>query len=174
MVGRLPDARAAGRLGFARVGDAIALAGWDAAPSLAASELAKLRGEALPDGLPGVDVAQVAGTLAAIRAAVRAGALSSCHDVAEGGLLVAVAECCLAGDVGATVAVPDAAEARLFGERPGGFLISGPPAALEALGGELLGEVGGDALELVAGAERWSWGLAALREAHGALARLFP
>ena len=32
MVGRLPDARRAGRLGFAREGDAIALAGWDAAP----------------------------------------------------------------------------------------------------------------------------------------------
>ena len=30
MVGRLPDARRAGRLGFAREGDAIALAGWDA------------------------------------------------------------------------------------------------------------------------------------------------
>ena len=52
MVGRLPDARRAGRLGFAREGDAIALVG-PFAPSLAASELAKLRGEALPDGLAG-------------------------------------------------------------------------------------------------------------------------
>ena len=56
MVGRLPDAARAGRLGFARAGDAIALAGWDAAPSLAASELAKLWGEPLPDGLPAVDL----------------------------------------------------------------------------------------------------------------------
>ncbi len=57
MVGRLPDARRAGRLGFAREGDAIALAGWDAAPSLAGGELAKLWGEPLPDGLPAVDLA---------------------------------------------------------------------------------------------------------------------
>ena len=55
MVGRLPDARRAGRLGFAEEGDAIALVG-PFAPSLAASELAKLRGEPLPDGLPEFDL----------------------------------------------------------------------------------------------------------------------
>ena len=52
MVGRLPDALRAGRLGFQRAGEEIALVGpFD--PSLAASELEKLRGEPLPDGLPG-------------------------------------------------------------------------------------------------------------------------
>src|SRR5512132_1488560 len=80
MVGRLPDARHAGRLGFARAGDAIALAGWDAAPSLAASELAKLWGEPLPDGLPAVDLTRARAVLEAVRDAVRAGTLSSCHD----------------------------------------------------------------------------------------------
>ncbi|MEA2335048.1 MAG: phosphoribosylformylglycinamidine synthase subunit PurL, partial [Solirubrobacteraceae bacterium] len=50
MVGRLPDARLAGRLGFRHAGEEIALVG-PFAPSLGASELAKLRGEALPDGL---------------------------------------------------------------------------------------------------------------------------
>ena len=76
MVGVLPDAARAGRLGFAREGDAIALVGWDGAPTLAAGELAKLRGEALPDGLPAIDIAQVVATLDAIREAVRAGELS--------------------------------------------------------------------------------------------------
>ena len=58
MVGRMPEAARAGRLGFAVEGDAIAFAG-PFQPSLPGSELAKLRGEPLPDGLPEVDVAAV-------------------------------------------------------------------------------------------------------------------
>ena len=101
MVGRLPDATRAGRLGFMRAGDAIALVGWNEdAPALAASELAKLRGEPLPDGLPAIDLDAVLATQAAVRDAVRSGALASAHDIAEGGLAVALAECCLAGRAG--------------------------------------------------------------------------
>jgi phosphoribosylformylglycinamidine synthase subunit PurL len=180
MVGRLPDARRAGRLGFAREGDAIALAGWDAAPSLAASELAKLWGEPLPDGLPAVDLGRARDVLEAVREAVRAGALSSCHDIAEGGFLVAVAECCLAGGVGATLELwpSDDPWCHLFGERPVGFVLSGPREALDALASkvplDVFGTVGGVALELTIAGETSRWELAALREAHGALARFFP
>ena len=42
-----------------------------------------------------------------MREAVRAGALSSAHDIAEGGLAVALAECCLVGGVGAQVELPE-------------------------------------------------------------------
>ena len=180
MVGRLPDARRAGRLGFAREGDAIALAGWGAAPSLAGGELAKLWGEPLPDGLPAVDLAQAGAVLEAVRGAVRAGALSSCHDVAEGGLLVALAECCLAGDLGAALDLgpSDDPLCQLFGERPVGFVLSGPREALDALARsvplDVLGTVGGDALELTIAGETSRWALPELREAHGALARFFP
>ena len=73
MVGRLPDVRRAGRLGFARTGDAVALVG-PFVPSLAASELAKLRGEPLPDGLPELALDAVVEAQAAVREAVRAGA----------------------------------------------------------------------------------------------------
>src|SRR4051795_6203958 len=134
MVGRLPDARRAGRLGFARAGDAVALVG-AFHPSLAASELGKLIGEPLPDELDAVDVAAVRAAIEAIRDAVRAGALTSCHDIAEGGFLVAVAECCLAGGVGATLdlGASDTPHAELFGEGPGGFVVSGPRAALDEL-----------------------------------------
>src|SRR5204863_10007088 len=134
MVGRLPDAARTGRLGFARQGDAVALAG-EFHPSLPASELAKLHGQPLPDGLDPIDVANVRAAQEAIRAAVQAGELSSAHDVAEGGFLVAVAECCLAGGLGASLDLGDADRvlARLFGEGPGGFVISGPRAVLEAL-----------------------------------------
>ncbi|MDP9399568.1 MAG: phosphoribosylformylglycinamidine synthase subunit PurL, partial [Actinomycetota bacterium] len=56
MVGELPDAARAGSLGFRQEGDLIALAG-PFRPALAGSELARLRGEPLPDGLPGLDLA---------------------------------------------------------------------------------------------------------------------
>src|SRR4051794_31275955 len=181
MVGRLPDARRAGRLGFARAGDAVALVG-PFAPSLAAGELAKLRGDALPDELPPIDVRAVRAAIEAVRDAVRDGALTSCHDIAEGGPLVAVAECCLAGDVGAALSVdPAAGDApeHLFGEGPGGFVVSGARAALDALAERtpvaVLGEVGGDGLvvRLAYGVELVV-GLDELRGAHGALERLFP
>jgi phosphoribosylformylglycinamidine synthase II len=180
MVGRLPDARHAGRLGFAREGDAIALAGWSASPSLGAGELAKLRGEPLPDGLPAVDLIHERAVLEAIRDAVREAAITSCHDVAEGGFLVAVAECCLAGGLGATLELGPSADpwCHLFGERPGGFVLSGPREALDALATriplDVFGIVGGDALAVEIGGERERWALAELREAHAALARLFP
>jgi phosphoribosylformylglycinamidine synthase subunit PurL len=180
MVGRLPDARRAGRLGFAREGDAIALAGWDAAPSLEASELAKLWGEPLPDGLPAVDLGGARGVLDAVREAVRAGALSSCHDVAEGGFLVAVTESCLAGGVGATLDLgpSDDPWCHLFGERPVGFIVSGPRKALDALAAtvplDVFGTVGGDALELTLAGETSRWTLGELADAHAALARFFP
>ncbi len=124
MVGRMPDVERAGRLAFAQEGDAVAIAG-HLAPSLAASELAKLRGEALPDGLPPVDVDKVIAAQDAIREAVREGLLSSAHDIAEGGFLVAVAECCLGGGIGATLDLGPSEDpwTHLFGEGPGGFVV---------------------------------------------------
>ena len=91
---------------------------------------------------------------AAIRQAVRSGALRSAHDVAEGGLAVALAECCLAGGLGAEVAV-DTGEAALFGEGPGAFVVSGPHDAFAAFGSAVavIGTVGGDELR-IAGALR--------------------
>ena len=58
----------------------------DLHPSLAASELAKLRGDELPDGLPAIDLDAVRATHEKVREAVRGGKAHSCHDIAEGGL----------------------------------------------------------------------------------------
>jgi phosphoribosylformylglycinamidine synthase subunit PurL len=178
MVGKLPDAARAAGLGFAREGDAIALAGWNTAPSLGASELDKLRGEPLPDALPQVDLARERTVLEAIRDAVRAGTLSSCHDIAEGGFLVAVAESCLAGSVGATLDLgpSDDPWCHLFGERPGGFVISGPREALEQLEipVDVFGTVGGEELRVTIAGETSIWPLGDLSAAHGALSKLFP
>jgi phosphoribosylformylglycinamidine synthase subunit PurL len=174
MVGRMPEAARAGRLGFVAEGDAIAFAG-PFQPSLPGSELAKLRGEPLPDGLPEVDVALVRKTHEVVRDAVRRGELRSAHDVAEGGLAVALAECCLGGGHGAQVDFRGASGERLvevlFGEGAGGFVLSGPRPALAALAREIqltfVGEVRGDALELsLDGDAMLSWPLADLRVAR--------
>ena len=60
-----------------------------------------------------------------------------------------LAECCIEGGVGASVELPDASEAALFGEGPGGVVVAGPREAVEAVpGARVIGSVGGDALEL--------------------------
>ena len=150
MVGELTDAARVGRLGFAQPGDAVALIaarGW--APSPAGSELAKLRGQAPGGELPAADLGELRAMHAAIRRAVRSGALRSAHDVAEGGLAVALAECCVAGGLGADVTV-DTDEATLFGEGPGAFVVSGPHDAFIAFGAaaRVVGVVGGDDLRI--------------------------
>jgi phosphoribosylformylglycinamidine synthase len=179
IVGALPDPARAGRLGFARQGDAIAIAG-EFRPSLPGGELAKLRGEPLPDRLPGFDAAKVRAAQAAIRDAVRAGELSSAHDISEGGFLVAVAESCVAGGLGAALDLGPSDDPwnHLYGEGAGGFVVSGPRAALDRLAErvplDVFGTVGGDGLEVAIGEWRFTASLAELREAHDALAELFP
>lgn len=180
IVGRLPDAARAGRLGFAHAGDAIAVVR-AASPSLAASELAKLRGEALPDGLPERSLPALRAAIELVRDAVRRGELRSAHDVAEGGLAVALAESALAGGNGARVDLAQVGGAscrslpldeQLFGEGPGTFVLSGPRAALDALAAAapegvavgVVGEVGGDALAVEHGGGTLTWPLAELRE----------
>jgi phosphoribosylformylglycinamidine synthase subunit PurL len=176
MVGKLPEAARAGRLGFAVEGDAIAFAG-PFTPSLPGSELAKLRGEALPDGLPEVDLAAQRRSHEVVREAVRRGELRSAHDVAEGGFAVALAECCLGGGHGAQVDFRGAEGERLievlFGEGAGGFVLSGPRPGLAALAREIqltfVGVVGAldGALELsLDGDATLSWPLEELRAAR--------
>ncbi len=145
MVGRLPDAARAGRLGFGSEGDAIALAG-PFTPSLVGSELAKLQGHAAAGELPPMDMQPVRDAHEAVRLGVRSGALKNAHDIAEGGLAVAVAECCIAGGVGARIELPEGFE--LFGEAPGrAFIVSGREEDLA--GFQIIGRVGGSELEIV-------------------------
>jgi phosphoribosylformylglycinamidine synthase len=147
MVGHLPDASRVGQSGFAAAGDAIALVG-DFAPLAAGSELAKLRGQAPTGPLPELDFDAARAAHATVRDGIRSGAFASAHDIAEGGLAVALAECCIAGRLGATVGVPAAFD--VFAEAPGrAFLVSGDEAALAGLKGlTIIGHVGGQALEL--------------------------
>jgi phosphoribosylformylglycinamidine synthase len=73
-----------------------------------------------------------------VRDRIRGGAVTACHDLADGGLAVALAEMAIAGDVGCTVALDFAGEmpahAALFGEDQGRYLLTtaDPAALLEA------------------------------------------
>jgi phosphoribosylformylglycinamidine synthase subunit PurL len=144
MVGRLADPARAGRLAFTHEGDAIALVG-EFAPGAAGSELAKLRGEEIAGPLPLIDDRAVQEAHETVRQLVGSGSVRSAHDIAEGGIAVALAECCVAGGLGATVALPEGLEP--FAEAPGrAFIVSGSPEALAGL--QVIGRVGGDELEL--------------------------
>jgi phosphoribosylformylglycinamidine synthase II len=168
IVGRLPNATRAGRLAFGSEGDLIAVVGpFD--PSPAGSELAKLRGSAPEGPLPPIDSATVRAAHERVRDGVRAGVLASAHDIAEGGIAVALAECCIAGGIGATVQLPEGMDP--FGEAPGqGFLVTGSADDLAGL--RVIGCVGGTDVEIagvlslpVAELERvWSGGLEAFGE----------
>jgi phosphoribosylformylglycinamidine synthase len=178
MVGELPDPAMAAPSAFAREGDAIALLG-PFEPSLAGSELAKQRGE-LDAGLPRPDIAAVAAACAAVRAAVRSGALASTHDVGDGGLACALTECAIGAGLGCQVDLQHlrergcSPEEALFGEGSGGFVVSGERERLEALAGDgvevlLLGKVGGSIVEIAAGDHSFTVGLDSVASAWRSL-----
>jgi phosphoribosylformylglycinamidine synthase II len=183
LVGELPDADPGAGVAL-RDGDALALVG-PFAPSLAGSELAKLRGE-LGAGLPGVKISDHARALEFVRDAVRAGRLRAATDVSDGGLGCAIAELAIAGGVGARVELDPLIELRgcsgetaLFGEGPGGFVLAGEPAAIERFVADagaadvdamVIGESGADALELSAAEAELSLPLAEAEAAWRSLA----
>jgi phosphoribosylformylglycinamidine synthase len=145
MVGSLPDARTVSRVGFAEEGHVIALLG-DFNPARDGSEVAKLQGLAPFGSLPLKDLDALRATHERVREGVRAGAFVTAHDIAEGGVAVALAECVIASDgLGASVALPSGLDA--FGEDFGtGFIVAGPAELLAGL--EIIGTVGGSALEI--------------------------
>jgi phosphoribosylformylglycinamidine synthase subunit PurL len=182
MVGRVADPAGLPEAGFSRAGLAVALLG-PFRPALAGSELERLRG-GLSDGLPPVELERQAQALEVARAAIRSGTLTAAHDVSDGGLACAIAECCLAGGVGARVELdglrrrlgPDAdtaAETALFGEGPGGIVVAGPPEEIARLATEhgpheclILGETRGETLTIESGSSaRLEVEVAAAREA---------
>jgi phosphoribosylformylglycinamidine synthase len=97
-----------------------------AKPSLAASEYEMMYGSS-PEGLATIDIVRESRLVEALLGAIGGGLISSAHDVAEGGLGVALAEACFNPDklLGAQIdglSTSDAAE--LFGEGPSTIVIS--------------------------------------------------
>jgi phosphoribosylformylglycinamidine synthase subunit PurL len=181
MVGGLPDPKRAASLAFS-AGMTIALVG-PFAPSLAGSELAKLRGDLGP-GLPGLPVELVRAAIELVREGVRAGMLAAAHDVSDGGLACALAECAIAGGVGVRADLDPLVELRglsgescLFGEGPGGFVVAGERAAIADLAGAVgeagalvIGEATGERIELSAAETSVSLEIAAAERAWRSLA----
>jgi phosphoribosylformylglycinamidine synthase subunit PurL len=109
-----------------------------------------------------------------VRHRIAAGGIHACHDVSDGGLLVALAEMALAGDTGFALddAPPGVSPAGYwFGEDQGRYILAaedatGVLAAARAanIPATLLGRSGGNELTLPGGL---SISLAAVREAHG-------
>jgi phosphoribosylformylglycinamidine synthase len=75
---------------------------------------------------PALDLDLEADVQGAVREAVRSGLLNSAHDCSEGGLAIALAECCAGNGVGATVTLDDDLPpvASLFSESQSRILVS--------------------------------------------------
>jgi len=104
-----PDLKAAG--------DVLILLGSDAV-TLGGSEYAAMRSGRALGPTPPVDLGLEGRVQAMCREVIGAGWVRAAHDVADGGLAVAVAEMCIAGDTGAVLelAAPGRADVALFGE----------------------------------------------------------
>ncbi len=151
MVGLLPDADKRVTMGFKNEGDLIYLVG-DGKPSLGGSEyLAVIHGQEVGRP-PALDMEAEKRLQAFLRDVISQGLLQSAHDVSDGGLAVALAECCIAGGIGATVDWPDYQAKDLFAEMTATVVVTVAPsqsAAFEALSGKRpIGYVSGDCLTL--------------------------
>jgi phosphoribosylformylglycinamidine synthase II len=124
-VGLIADATKAVDLALKRDGHALVLIG-DTRGHLGASlYLREIEGrEAGPP--PPVDLAAERRNGDFVRAMIEAGQVAACHDISDGGLLVAIAEMAMAGGRGVALAAPlasIAAHAWLFGEDQARYLI---------------------------------------------------
>lgn len=145
-------------MGFRRAGDMVALLGPRGAGALGGSEWLTQKLGRLGGTPPAIDLEAEARLQKCLLSMARSGLLASAHDCAEGGLAVALAECCIAGSMGATLRLPwnDAATpGSLFGEDPSRVVISFAPFQAELVARRakehgvpfaLLGKVGGDRL----------------------------
>ena len=116
----------------------------------------------------------------AVRGAIRSGNIRSAHDLAEGGLLVALAECAIGGahQLGAKVDLgsnPERLDALLFGETQSRALLTVPANKLvevvtllhqHSIEATQIGTVGGDTLSVkTSTSPELRWDVATLYEA---------
>jgi phosphoribosylformylglycinamidine synthase len=138
MVGALGKIeRAEQRVGaaFREPGDAIVLLG-DAEPWLGGSLYLAARHGTVAGRLPRLDLEDEARLQRLLVELAAAGLLRSAHDIADGGLAVAVAESAILGRQGVDVSIeagPDRPEAELFGEGQSRALVSVAPERLPAV-----------------------------------------
>jgi phosphoribosylformylglycinamidine synthase len=108
-----------------------------------------------------------------VRGQIRSGLVNTCHDIADGGLLVTVTEMAIAGDFGAMLSLHSATpHADFFGENQGRYVVTVKEddlptllaaAAVAGVEAENIGTTGGACI-MINGEEGPT--LAALRDAH--------
>jgi phosphoribosylformylglycinamidine synthase len=142
MVGLVHDLDQVTGLAWRQAGDGIWLLGVplevgaaDARLGLAASSYLEVIHGTLTGRPPEVDLGLEARVQAFLRGAINAGLVASAHDLSDGGLAVAAAECCIAAGLGARLELP-AGSARLdrllFAEGGARLLVSVPAAQQQA------------------------------------------
>jgi phosphoribosylformylglycinamidine synthase len=170
VVGGIPDLDGLPASGFVRGGDRILLLGEDRR-EFGGSAYLRLLHEIETGRPPRVDLDAEARLAELLRALIFRGALSTAHDLSEGGFLVALAEACFPFGLGARVEVPMEGAA-LFSETQARALVACKPEHVDRLLRSAerrkvpvreIGEVGGDEIELTSGGETASVKVAELR-----------
>jgi phosphoribosylformylglycinamidine synthase len=117
LVGLLDDVDDHCTLAFKDEGDVIVLVG-ESENELGGSEYLKVEHELVSGRPPALDLELEMSVQGVVRDGIRSGVVKSAHDCSEGGIAVALAESCIAGDLGAEVHLHDELHpvASLFGE----------------------------------------------------------
>lgn len=125
MVGVMSDYRMYATQAFKKVGDTIFLIG-ETADELGGSAYLQALYNEDRGRCPLCDLELERDTSDFVRQAVQESLLESAHDISDGGAAVALAECCIAGELGACVALDDGltAAVSLFSETQARFIIS--------------------------------------------------
>jgi phosphoribosylformylglycinamidine synthase len=160
MVGVIEDYGKRLQAGLRSEGDFVLLIG-SSHNDLGGSEYLKVEHGHVAGRPPSLDLSREKTVQRLILSAAHSGYLHSAHDCAEGGMLVALAECCLLGNVGVRCPAirpepPLRLDAAFFGESPSRFIVSVPSRAMPEMQSlarrhnvelSLLGLAGGDSLE---------------------------
>ncbi|TES52160.1 phosphoribosylformylglycinamidine synthase subunit PurL [Halalkalibacterium halodurans] len=125
MVGLIEDVGHITTQAFKKAGDLIYVIG-EAKAEFGGSELQKLVNGEISGKAPAIDLAVEKKRQEQLLEAIRAGAVASAHDIAEGGLAVALAESMMGEAVGADVVIDGEWTTELFAESQSRFLVSVP------------------------------------------------
>ena len=160
MIGVIDDYGRRLGAGLRTEGDFVLLIG-SSHNDLGGSEYLKVEHGYVAGRPPALDLMREQAVNRVVLAAAQSGHLHSAHDCADGGMLVALAECCLLGGIGVRCPAvrpepPLRLDAAFFGESPSRYIISVPSRAMPELQSlarrhhvelSLLGLAGGDFLE---------------------------
>lgn len=124
MVGLIEDLEHITTQSFKQAGDQIYVIG-EAKPEFCGSELQKMLEGKIYGKAPELDLEVEVGRQQQLLSAIKSGLVQSAHDIAEGGLAVAIAECLMNDDkFGADVQIKGDAVTALFSETQSRFIVT--------------------------------------------------